>query len=121
MGLSAEFAHPVEYVLGNILPFGVPCAILGTRMHFFTYIVIGTSVIVGTTVNHSGYDLPWLATELYPLRTTSRYHDYHHKGNIDGNFCGSTIIYDLIFGYSDSYFKHLDKSDGADRKVGKTE
>jgi sterol desaturase/sphingolipid hydroxylase (fatty acid hydroxylase superfamily) len=109
IGPSAEYAHPFEYILGNVLPFAVPCLLLGHSMHYFTYMAVGTELIIGTTHNHSGYDFPCFASELFPLRTTTRYHDYHHKGNVNGNFCGGTIIYDMIFGYSDQYFRNFDR------------
>ena len=81
-------------------------------MHFFTFMAVGSELIIGTTMNHSGYDFPWDATELMPFRATTAYHDYHHSGNINGNFSGGVIIFDYLFGYNDQFYKHIDKING---------
>ena len=78
IGLSAEYAHPIEFIFGNMIPLGIPCMILGHKMHYYTFMVIGTQRIISTTMGHSGYDLPWDPTEILPFRSTTRYHDYHH-------------------------------------------
>ncbi|TNV77113.1 hypothetical protein FGO68_gene11426 [Halteria grandinella] len=117
IGPSAEFAHPLEYVLGNVLPFAIPTMILGKSMHYLTYLALGTQLIVGTMHNHSGYDFTWFPHEVMPLMGGTRYHDYHHQGNINGNFGGVTIVYDMIFGYSEQYYRHFDKMESEKAKL----
>ena len=34
--LATYYAHPVEFILGNIVPLALPVLILGKRMHFMT-------------------------------------------------------------------------------------
>jgi sterol desaturase/sphingolipid hydroxylase (fatty acid hydroxylase superfamily) len=109
IGISAEYAHPLEFIIGNMLPLGIPCIILGKQMHYYTFIAIGTLRIIGTTLGHSGYDFPFEPSELLPCRATTRYHDYHHQGNINSNMGGGTIIMDFIFGLNDPYFDHLQR------------
>ena len=109
VSICAEYAHPIEFIFSNMLPLGVPCMMLGRNLHFYTFLTIGTLKIIGTSVGHSGYEFHNDALELYPFRASSRYHDYHHEGNINGNFGGGTIIYDWIFGYNKQYFQHIDK------------
>jgi sterol desaturase/sphingolipid hydroxylase (fatty acid hydroxylase superfamily) len=82
---------------------------------------IGTQRVIGTTIGHCGYDFPWDPSELLPFRSSTRYHDYHHEGNINGNFGGGTYLIDWILGYNTQYFRHLDKleslkKDAADAK-----
>ena len=55
IGLCAEYAHPIEFIFGNMLPMAVPLMILGKKMHYFTFMAIGTEKIIGTTMDHSGY------------------------------------------------------------------
>jgi len=42
IGISAELVHPVEFVFNTMLPFAVPNILLGDRIQFFTFIVIGS-------------------------------------------------------------------------------
>ena len=89
VGISATYAHPLEYAFGNMLPTGIPCLILGQRMHFFTFLVFVVLRIVATTNGHSGYDFPWIAWDMMPLRGTPSYHDFHHSGgDFSGNYSG---------------------------------
>lgn len=41
IGICAEYAHPIEFIFGNSIPFGVPFMLLDRRVHFFTFIAIG--------------------------------------------------------------------------------
>lgn len=65
--------------------------------------------VFNTTFAHSGYDFPWDPTELFPFKSDARYHDYHHEGNINGNFGANTFLTDFVFGCNAQYFRHLDK------------
>ncbi|TNV77203.1 hypothetical protein FGO68_gene7179 [Halteria grandinella] len=103
-----EHAHPVEFIMGNILPLFIPGLILGKRVHFFTFMVIACHRIIAATTEHSGYDLPIKLYEILPFRSDSRYHDYHHAGNINGNYGASVVLSDFIMGYNHQYFRHLD-------------
>jgi sterol desaturase/sphingolipid hydroxylase (fatty acid hydroxylase superfamily) len=91
-----------------MLPFAVPNILLGDRIHFFTYIVIGSQRLIAQCVEHCGYEFPWDPTELLPLRATVSYHDYHHQGNINCNYGAGSVITDWIFGYNRVWYEHLD-------------
>lgn len=78
VGICAEYAHPIEFIFGNVLPLGIPCMMLGRRMHWFTFMAIGTQRIIGTTIGHCGYNIPCDPSEMFPFRTNVTYHDYHH-------------------------------------------
>lgn len=42
VGLCAEYAHPLEFVFGNVLPIVLPMTLLGKSLHQFTFLAIGT-------------------------------------------------------------------------------
>jgi sterol desaturase/sphingolipid hydroxylase (fatty acid hydroxylase superfamily) len=107
VSILAAHAHPLEFVFGNLLPIGVPTMLLGKRMHFFTFLAIGTTRVIGTSVGHSGYDIEFEWTELFPFRSTTRYHDYHHEGNINANIANSTVLFDWVLGKNAQYYRHL--------------
>ena len=92
-----------------MLPFAVPNILLGDRIHFFTYIVIGSQRLIAQCVEHCGYEFPWDPTELLPLRATVSYHDFHHQGYINSNFGAGSVVTDWIFGYNRAWYEHLDK------------
>ena len=117
VGICATFAHPIEYAFGNMIPVGIPCLLLGSRMHFYTYLVWVVYRIVATTSGHSGYDLPGLPWDIMILRGSSTYHDFHHSnGDFCGNYSGQTTIYDTLWGTNNKYYKHLEKLIESKRK-----
>ncbi|MFM7858785.1 MAG: hypothetical protein ACKO96_44400, partial [Flammeovirgaceae bacterium] len=72
-----------------------------------TFLAIGTTRVIGTSVGHSGYDIEFEWTELFPFRSTTRYHDYHHEGNINANIANSTVLFDWVLGKNAQYYRHL--------------
>lgn len=110
MGLAATYTHPIEFAFGNMLPVGVPCIILGSRMHIYTFFVWTAFRILSTTNGHSGYDFPWLPWDLLPMRSSAKYHDFHHSGgDFSGNFCGQMTILDTIWGTNKTYYREYVK------------
>jgi sterol desaturase/sphingolipid hydroxylase (fatty acid hydroxylase superfamily) len=81
-----------------MLPFAVPNILIGERIHFYTFLIIGMQRLVAQNFEHCGYEFPWDPTELLPLRATPAYHDYHHLGNVNANFGAGVIFTDWIFG-----------------------
>ena len=64
---SAEYAHPVEFVVTNILAVGTGPMLLGKNMHFITFLV-WISYRIGDTVDqHGGYDFPWSPYSIFPF------------------------------------------------------
>jgi hypothetical protein len=55
--IIAAHAHPLEFIFGNLLPLGFPSYFLGSNMHIFTFLAIGTTRMIDTSVGHSGYDV----------------------------------------------------------------
>ncbi|KZO92545.1 sterol desaturase family protein [Calocera viscosa TUFC12733] len=68
IALSAQYAHPVEHIIANVLPILVGPALL--RTHVLTWWAFVTLELVETATVHSGYDL-WVGA--------ARFHDYHHE------------------------------------------
>lgn len=80
-GIAAQYAHPVELIMGNVVP--VMFAMVAFRMHFAVWTLWLAIALAGTTVGHSGF---W-----YPSAKTG-FHDWHHSANI-GNY-GSLPFWD---------------------------
>eukprot|EP00347_Sterkiella_histriomuscorum_P005199 403357512 len=81
VGICAEYCHPVEFIFGNSIPFTIPCLLLGAKMHAYTYMLWGAFRVANTVLGHSGYDFPFIFSELLPFNSTTSYHDYHHSAN----------------------------------------
>lgn len=106
VGISATYTHPIEFVIGNMIPVGIPAIILGRRMHLVTFLMWTSLRILATTNNHSGYDFPWIPWELLPFKGTPSYHDYHHSGgDFSGNYSGQSNILDSIWGTNKKYLR----------------
>jgi sterol desaturase/sphingolipid hydroxylase (fatty acid hydroxylase superfamily) len=85
VGFAAQYAHPLELVLGNVVP--VLFGFVAFRMHFVVWCLWTAIALLGTTAAHSGL---W-----YP-GATKGFHDWHHSANI-GNY-GSLPLWDWLCG-----------------------
>jgi len=83
---SAQFAHPFEYVVGNMLPIALPMVLVAPDL--LTLWAFGAVVLLNTQLVHSGYQLP-LAPWAVP-------HDLHHY-RVTVNY-GSTGLMDRLLG-----------------------
>jgi sterol desaturase/sphingolipid hydroxylase (fatty acid hydroxylase superfamily) len=108
---AAEYAHPAEYILGNSLPTALGPLILGqSKVHiatWFTWVLFRT---LNTAEGHSGYDFPWCPFRLFPLGSSSSFHDYHHFKN-QGNFGSFFVIWDTICGTNQQFMKEFEKGE----------
>jgi len=89
VGIASEYAHPIEFVFGNVLPTSLGSMILGSRMHAFTQAFWIFDKILRTTEAHSGYQFAWSPTTLLPFKNSAEFHNLHHlkfRGNY-GGFC----------------------------------
>lgn len=110
IGISSEFAHPIEYFLANMLPNAFGPKLLGTRVHLFTYFMWIVLRILETTDGHCGYEFSWSPYRLLPLSGSASYHNYHHTHNI-GNFGSFFMIWDSLMGTNKSYFNYLKRKE----------
>ncbi|KAI5249652.1 hypothetical protein E4T42_05168 [Aureobasidium subglaciale] len=70
IALSAQYAHPLEYLFSTVLPFWLPAQLLGC--HIVTCLVFWSAATVETVMAHSGYDF---------FGILSKKHDLHHEKN----------------------------------------
>jgi sterol desaturase/sphingolipid hydroxylase (fatty acid hydroxylase superfamily) len=67
VGLSGEYAHPIEFIFGNLLSSGMPLMILGKNIHAFSVFVWTAFRVLGGVAGHSGYDFKWAPFGLFPF------------------------------------------------------
>jgi len=101
IGIAAEYAHPVEMIVANILPLSMGPIIC--QSHLFIGISWYMIAIIGTISHHSGFMFPWLVGGLDP-----RFHDYHHYSFI-WNF-GLLGILDRFHGTDKGFHAYLEKT-----------
>lgn len=68
VGIICIYAHPIEHVLANILPFVLGPIVM--RSHLLTTWIWMSLAMQTTIVHHSGYHLP--------LLSSPEFHDFHH-------------------------------------------
>jgi sterol desaturase/sphingolipid hydroxylase (fatty acid hydroxylase superfamily) len=89
VSIASEYAHPFEFIIGNILPVNFGPAVLGSNVHLITLCLWVVLRIIKTTEAHSGYEFSWSPIRLLPLQIPSDFHSYHHlkyKGNYGSFF-----------------------------------
>ena len=95
--LAALYAHPVEFVVSDLIPFTAGFLIFNPHIFFVFMWIVGACL--GTQTHHSGYRLPWIAD----FDEQPDFHDFHHMrfnccyGNIgwlDGLHGTSKVYYD---------------------------
>ena len=86
--LSAIYAHPLEFLFGNIVP--LVAGLLLCKAHVFVALEFMTIAILSTQTYHSGYSMPW-STQ---LDDQPRFHDKHHE-KFNVNF-GHLNVLDMI-------------------------
>ena len=107
ISIAAEYAHPIEYLLGNSLPVAAGPMLLGQRrMHIITWFTWVFYRTLTTCEGHSGYEIPWSPLRYIPFSSTPTYHDYHHNKNV-GNFSSFSLLWDTVFGTNAKFFKHI--------------
>mmetsp|Transcript_105436 Transcript_105436/g.157841 ORF Transcript_105436/g.157841 Transcript_105436/m.157841 type:complete len:195 (+) Transcript_105436:448-1032(+) len=108
VAISAEYAHPIEYLLSNLAPNIVGCAILGKRGHAITFYMYLMIRIFETIDGHCGYEFSWSPYRLLPFSASSTAHNYHHSNNI-GNYGSFFTFWDTICSTNKSYYRYLNK------------
>jgi sterol desaturase/sphingolipid hydroxylase (fatty acid hydroxylase superfamily) len=67
VSISSEFAHPLEFFFGNVIPTNIGPLILGHRVHYVTYLMWLTLRLGETSDGHSGYEFSWSPYRLLPF------------------------------------------------------
>ena len=102
VGIAAEYAHPLEYVFGNMFPTTVGPFILGYKSHFVTILAWYIFRYAENLDGHCGYDFSWSPFRLIPFSSGGEYHDYHHAANL-GNYSSLFSIWDTVWGTNKDY------------------
>lgn len=106
ISLSSEYAHPVEFVMGNLIPLGLGVTLLFGKAHLLSFLVFIALRLTETVESHGGYDFPWAITRFLPFGVSSKYHNHHHLKNI-GNYGSFFIWWDSIYGTNSFYYNDL--------------
>lgn len=71
--LSALHAHPVEFLLSNLVPFTAGFVLFRPHIFFALQWIVGACL--GTQTHHCGFRLPWIAR----IDAQPDFHDRHHR------------------------------------------
>lgn len=99
--LGSEYAHPVEMVLGNYLPFLAGPLLLSP--HAVTQWAWLSLRLIQSMENHCGYAFPYSPFAVWPFLTSAQ-HDFHHKHN-QGCYGSFFVIWDTIMGTDQAFWK----------------
>lgn len=106
VGFSAEYSHPLEYILTGVVPSSLPLLILGPSNVHLATVLLGAVLRTFEVVDaHSGYDFPWSPFRVLPFSVSASYHDYHHSEFSGGNYSGVFTIWDTIFGGNEHFYE----------------
>jgi len=106
IGVAAEYAHPLEYVVSNMLPFSIGPLIVG--MHYYTF-WMWMILRVGETIDgHCGYAFPWSPYRLLPFSGSALVHDFHHS-HVVCNFASFFTWWDHLMKTDNEYLRWLEK------------
>jgi methylsterol monooxygenase/4-alpha-methyl-delta7-sterol-4alpha-methyl oxidase len=109
VSIANEYAHPLEFLMSNLIPSSLGPKLLGKQMHLVTF-WMWIILRVGESVDgHCGYDFSWSPFRLLPLSGSSTYHDFHHSANV-GNYCSLFTFWDTVFHTNRDYWVWLSKS-----------
>ncbi len=102
------YVHPVEFLLGNLLPIYSSLFIWGDGLHIVTFGTYAAWALVETHETHSGYQFPINIFTFTPWSTDSYYHNYHHLKNM-GNYGGFYRFWDSLFQTNKPYLKEKEE------------
>ena len=105
ISLASVYAHPIEYIFGNLVSVAAGPAILGNHMHIATVFTWYALTIMSTADGHSGYEFSWSWFNWQPA--DSEYHNFHHLHNI-GNYSSVFTIWDTVLGTNKIYYKYVE-------------
>jgi len=114
IGVAAEYAHPVEDVIANLIPTLFGCVFMGSHaIVLWSWLVLR---LMETIDAHSGYDFSFSPFSLLPFQGGARRHDFHHSRNV-GCYGSFMIFWDWICG-TDAAFLEFEAKRLADEKKG---
>ena len=105
IALAAVYTHPIEFILGNLLPMAAGPMILGSHMHITAVFMWYGLRTMSTLDGHSGYEFSWSPFNHLQM-CDSGYHSYHHLHNI-GNYSSFFSCWDTLMGTNKAYHAFL--------------
>lgn len=105
LSIGSTYAHPIEFMFGDLLPVSMGPMILDSHCHMFTVFCWFAIRNFETHEAHSGYDFPWSPFYLLPFATGADYHTYHHSENV-GNYSTFFSIWDTVLGSNTTFYDH---------------
>jgi sterol desaturase/sphingolipid hydroxylase (fatty acid hydroxylase superfamily) len=103
IGVASECAHPVEYYIGNMLPFSTGPLLVGA--HSFTF-WLWLFVRLGKTAEaHCGYSFPFSPFQFLPFANPSEAHDYHHSTGFTSCYGSFLYLWDTVCGTNKEFMK----------------
>ncbi len=106
--LVCIYAHPIEFIFGNILPAISGMLVFGSHFHFNTFLTFISLRTYETHEGHSGYEFKHSMFRINPFATDSTYHNYHHLKNL-GNYGSLFAFWDTLFETNKVYLEHENK------------
>ena len=108
IGIASEHAHPLEFVMGNLLP--VITGPLLLRAHAATTILFLMLRLAVSVEEHSGFALPWSPLRCSPWGALAEGHAWHHTHTV-GVFASQFGWWDAAFGTSAAFERWLEATD----------
>ena len=103
IGWAAQYAHPIEFVFGNLLPGAMGPLILGKKIHFTAAFTWYHLRFIESAEGHCGYEFSWSPFRVLPFGSDFAYHAYHHSHNI-GNYSSFFTVWDTVLGSNKVYY-----------------
>jgi sterol desaturase/sphingolipid hydroxylase (fatty acid hydroxylase superfamily) len=104
ISIAAVHAHPIEFMVGNLLPSLLGPLLLQQRMHRWSFCVWAVFRSSAALENHSGYEFPWSLYQAIPFKAPTEYHDFHHNRNLE-TYSGVLRFWDMVYGTNQHYFE----------------
>ncbi|EPS39961.1 hypothetical protein H072_6399 [Dactylellina haptotyla CBS 200.50] len=108
VALAAQYAHPIEQIVANILPITIPPQLM--HSHILTFWMFMAYELVETTTVHSGYDF---------FMNAAKMHDLHHEKFLI--YFGAIGVLDWFHGTDGSRMAAKRKAKGAAAAKGITQ
>jgi sterol desaturase/sphingolipid hydroxylase (fatty acid hydroxylase superfamily) len=105
--ISYAYAHPLEFVFGNLVPMAMSLFVFQNYLHIVAYTGFVLMRSLETAEGHSGYEFKYSIFSYSPFCNDAEYHDFHHLKNM-GNYGSFFSFWDDLFG-TNKYFYEKSK------------
>jgi sterol desaturase/sphingolipid hydroxylase (fatty acid hydroxylase superfamily) len=96
IGLASEYAHPLEFYFGNLLPTTMGPALV--KAHLVTYFIWIGIRLAKTCEAHCGYRFPFSPFQFLPFANPAPAHEYHHSRGINSCYGSFLCFWDTLCG-----------------------